>query len=238
MGNLLSVLAAVLLLSAPLAGHAQLLDEPLQTVEVKAGRNRLVAYEESYQLAKKVQDASHGRVLLALRPMPGNAQVRLDDLEVTLEANGRSVPVPLRDGIVPVPVDAQLAAEGAYYFVNKQTADLTVNVVLLPALGRDEWTMGTIRRSIRDARLALASFIPWYQRPFAATVHTVSVCSAEAGAPVRVLDGEALVATLPTADKTSNDSGRPVFCHHFNGKEHYADSFRVAVPDGAEVLFY
>jgi len=90
---------------------AQEEDATHQVIEIKAQRERMVAYQQSYEMAKKIQTASNGHVALGLRLMPARSDVRMDDIRLWLESTSTSVPVKLRDGnVFLVPIEDQIAA--------------------------------------------------------------------------------------------------------------------------------
>jgi hypothetical protein len=228
---------ATLLLSAAAAG-ADENEAPIQSIEVKGTRTRLVSYKEPYEIAKKVQQAADGRVALGSRLVPTRPEVRVDDVKLWLEGESESIPVQVSDaGIFVVPVKDDIAAHDGRFAINKQKGDLTARVVILPAISRDAWTLGMVRKSITDARSAIDKFTPWYQKPFAMRMNTVSVCTKTAGVPVNIVQAGAVVATLPTSEKARNDADQPVYCQHFKGDEKYDQASVLAIPDGAEVLF-
>lgn len=228
-------LLAVLVSGAASAGDSE---DAVQSIEVKGTRTRLVSYKEPYDIAKKVQRATDGRVALGLRLVPSKPGVRVDDIKLWLEGGNDSIPVKVSDGgVFVVPVKDEIAAHDGQFAINKQKGDLTARVVIVPAIDRHAWTLGMVRKSIADAKSAVDEFTPWYQKPFAMRVNTVSVCTKAAGEPVSITQGGAVVATLQTSDKATNDAGQPVYCQHFKGDEKYDQASVLGIPDDAEVLF-
>lgn len=213
-------------------------DASPQSVEVKGVRTRLVPYKESYELAKKVQLATAGRGALGLRLVPARPEVRVDNVKLWLEGEDKSLPIPVSDGgIFVAPVKDEIAASDGRFAINKQKGDLTARIVVLPAVARDAWTIGAVRQSIADARAAIDKFTPWYQKPFAMRVNTVSVCTRKAGVPVKVMQAETVVATLPTSEPARNDADQPVYCQHFRGDEKCDQASVLSIPEDAQVLF-
>jgi hypothetical protein len=225
------------------AGNAAFADDaaPMQTVEVKAARTRLVAYRHPYHdFAKKVQEASHGRLAFALQLLPSKPGVRVDNLQLWLEGNGESVPVRVDEGgLFVVPIRDDIAAQDGQFSVNKKSGQLIAKGVLVPAIARNAWTVGAIRELVADARTAAARLTPWYLKPFgfvAPQGFAVSVCSKEPGAQVVVMQGDAVVATLSTSVKQHDHANQPVFCQKFTGAEPYGQDSRLVIPEAAEVL--
>jgi hypothetical protein len=213
-------------------------DTPIQSVEVKGIRTGLVPYKELYELAKKVQLATAGRVAVGLRLVPARPRVRVDNVKLWLERENESLPIPVSDGgIFIVPVNDEIAANDGRFAINKQKGDLTARIVVLPTMARDAWTIGAVRQSIADARAAIDKFTPWYQKPFAMRVNTVSVCTRKVGVPVKIMQGETVIATLSTSEQARNDADQPVYCQHFKGDENYGQASVLSIPEEAEVLF-
>jgi hypothetical protein len=240
MSKLSPGLAVLALLLASASAHAAGGDGdvPVQSVEVKGVRTRLVSYKQPYEIAKKVQLAAEGRVALGLRLVPARPEVRIDDIKLWLEGEAESIPIKVSDGgVFVVPVKDQIAAQDGKFSINKKKGELTARIVIMPAIARDAWTVGMVGRTIADARSAIDKFTPWYQKPFAMRVNTVSVCTKAANEMVKVMQGETVLASLPTSEKARNDADQPVFCHHFKGDEQYDQASRLVIPDDAEVLF-
>lgn len=237
MSKLPQVIGLLALLVSSAAGASDNGDA-VQSVEVKGTRTRLVSYKEPYDIAKKVQQATDGRVALGLRLVPSKPGVRVDDIKLWLEGDNESIPVQVSDaGIFVVPVKDEIAAHDGRFAINKQKGDLTARIVIVPAVARNAWTLGMVRKSIADANSAIAEFTPWYQKPFAMHVNTVSVCTRVPDVAVDIVQGGAVVATLPTTAKAKNDAGQPVYCQHFKGDEKYDQASVLHIPDDAEVLF-
>jgi hypothetical protein len=214
---------------------------PMQTVEVTAARTRLVAYRHPYHdFAKKVQEASHGRLAFAIQLLPSKPGVRVDHLQLWLQGNSEPVPVQVDDaGLFVVPILDDIAAQDGQFSVNKKAGTLTAKGVLVPTIARNGWTVGAVRDLVADARTAVARLTPWYLKPFgfvAPQRFAVSVCSKEPGAQVVVMQGDAVVATLPTSVQEHDHTGQPVFCQRFTGAEPYEQDSRLVIPDEAEVL--
>lgn len=230
------ILSILVLTGLPVSANES--PEQIQSIEVKGIRTRLVSYKEPYELAKKVQASTEGRVALGLRLVPTRPEVRIDDVKLWLESSEESFPIRVSEGgIFVVPVKDEIAARNWQFAINKQKGDLTARVVIIPAVPRNAWTIAMVRKAISDARVAVDKFTPWYQKPFAMRVHTVSICTKVAGVPVKIVQGESVIATLRTEDKTRNDADQQVYCLHLNGNEQYDQASLLAVPDDAEVLF-
>jgi hypothetical protein len=211
---------------------------PVLAVEVKGARTFLTPYKDSYGRARKVREVGHGRVALGARLVRSTAAVSIDDVQVWLEGSDSAVPVPVLDGqLFVVPVNDDIARQDGNYSINKPKGAYKFIVVILPAVARGDWTMGTVREAIVDGQSAVSEIFPWYAKPFMGTVRTVSVCTREAGVPVNIMRGETVVASLPTSEKAENDIQQPVFCQHFTGTTAYQDDDRIAVPPAAEVIF-
>lgn len=234
----------VLLFATHAAWAAQAGDAPpgtVPTVEVKGPRARLVPYRDLfYPMAKAVQQALNGRAAVAVQLRPTHQAVRLEDVQVWLEGEHDALPVARgADGLFLVPVNDRLAEESGHFLINRRSEDLSVNLVLVPTLPREAWTIGAMRQLLRDARGAVGKLLPWYQKPvvWAATRKlAVSVCSRLRDVPVSLLDGERLVATVHTSLELRNHAQETVFCHRFDGEEDYPESTRVVIPEEAEVL--
>lgn len=213
---------------------------PMQTVEVKAARTRLVAYRRPYhEFATKVREASHGRLAFAVQLLPSKPGVRVDDLRLWLEASGEGMPVAVdQSGLFVVPIRDDIAAQDGQFSVNKKPGALIARGILVATMARDAWTVGAIRELVADTRSAVAQLTPWYLKPFGFTAPrlAVSVCSTEPDAQVVVMQGDAVVATLPTSVKEHDHAGQPVFCQKFTGAEPYAQDSRLVIPDAAQVL--
>ena len=217
--------------------NAQEADTPPQAVEIKAVRERLVPYKDSYEMAKKLQQASNGHVALGVHLMPTKADVRMDDIRIWLESDEKSIAIKMREGsIFMVPVDDQIAAEKGNYSVNKKKGDLSAAIVILPGVPENEWTIGLMKQVIGEANVAIKKTTPWYLMPLIVSVKSVAVCSKQPNVNVQIMDGVTVIATVATKTAAKNDSGEPVFCAFFDSHTEYADGLHVSVPESAEVL--
>lgn len=243
MPRLFMLLAPLLcLLFAPgAAGAFEAPQATVQTVEVKGPRTRLVPYRDLfYPMAKAVQQTLGGRAALAVQLRPTHQGVHLDDLQVWLEGEHEAMPVVRQaDGLFVVPVNDRLAEESGHFLINKKSEDLSVNLVLVPTLPREAWTIGAMRHLLDDARGSVGKLLPWYQKPVVWAVTrrlAVSVCSRLRDVPLTLLDGARVVATVRTGEEARNHAQETVFCHRFDGEEAYPESTRVVIPEDAEVL--
>jgi hypothetical protein len=238
--SLLCTLAAALLCLAP--AHAQAPQpQGLQTVEVKATHTRLVPYKDLfYPMAKAVQQSLAGRAALAVQLRPVRAGVRTDDLAVWLEGGGESLPVrPGEHGLYIVPVEDRIAENDGSFSINKNPNDLRANLVLIPTLAPDAWTIGEVQRLLHDVHATIDPLVPWHHR-FLMWAFTrklgVSVCSLSPHAQVEVLDGSRLLARYPTSEPERNHANAPVYCHRFTGNEGFDPRARLVLPEDAQVL--
>ncbi|CAN5742981.1 hypothetical protein BH11PSE12_BH11PSE12_04600 [soil metagenome] len=136
-------------------------DTPVDSVDIKAAHERLVPYQNTYELAKKLKLASGGRVLLALHLSAAKPQVKIDDLKIWLEGDTESIPVNLQEnGVFIVPVNDQIAAQKGHYVVNKKKGELMANYVLESNIAKSTWTYGLIRHTLSDVRNAVATSFP------------------------------------------------------------------------------
>ncbi|SFC29257.1 hypothetical protein [Massilia yuzhufengensis] len=215
--------------------------ERLQTVEIKAARTRLLPYKELfYPMAKAVQKSLAGRVALAVQLRAAKAGVRTDDLALWLEGGGESLPVrPGEHGLYIVPVEDRIAERDGSFSINKHPGELRTNLVLVPTLPPDAWTIGEVRRLLHDVHATLDPLVPWHHR-FLMWAFTrrlgVSVCSLSPGAQVDVVDGERVLARYPTSEPARNHANAPVFCHRFTGNEDFDPRARLVLPEDAQVL--
>lgn len=240
----LFVLLALLLCLLPTHGAPQAVEAPhaaVQTVEVRGPRTRLVPYADLfYPMAKAVQQALGGRAALAVQLRPTHQGVRLEDVQVWLEGEHEAMPVARQaDGLFVVPVNDRLAEDSGHFLINKKSEDLSVNLVLVPTLPREAWTIGAVRHLLADARGSVGKLLPWYQKPVVWAVTrklAVSVCSRLRDVPLALLDGDRIVATVRTSEEARNHAQETVFCHRFDGEEAYPESTRVVIPEDAEVL--
>jgi hypothetical protein len=230
-----------LLAATPFAGAADT-DPAVQTVEVKGTRTRLVAYRTPYyELARKVDTATRGRVVLAVQLVPARPGGRIDDVRLWLEADGEE-PIAVgvdKAGRFVVPVLARMAERDARFSINKKKGELMANAFLQPAIGKDAWTIGAVRQLTAHARSAIGAVTPWYLKPFGSMRsgrHGVAVCASGPGAAVTIANGDGVVASLPLDTKTQDQMGQPVLCHMFGGDEAYDDSSKVVIPDEAQVM--
>lgn len=217
------------------------LPEGVQTVEVRGARTRLLPYKELfYPMAKAVQNRLAGRAAVAVQLRATRAGVRTDDLSVWLEGGGESLPVrPGEHGLYLVPVADRIAQQDGSVSINKDPKDLRANLVLIPTLAPDAWTIGEMRRLLRDVHATLAPIVPWHHRLAAWAFSRklgVSVCSGSPRAEVSVLDGERLLARYPTSEPARNHANAPVYCHRFTGNEAFDAHARLVLPDDAQVL--
>ncbi|MCC2957134.1 hypothetical protein LK542_16065 [Massilia sp. IC2-477] len=235
----LPLLAAGLLCALP--ARAQSLPDAVPTVEVKAAHTRLLPYKELfYPMAKAVQQSLAGRAALAVQLRPARPGVRTDDLAVWLEGGGESLPVRAdAHGLYIVPVADRIAAQDGSFSINKKPSDLRANLVLVPTLAPDAWTMGEIRRLLHDVHATLDPLVPWHHR-FLMWAFTrklgVSVCSLSPSSYVDVRDGERLLASYPTSEPARNHANAPVYCHRFTGNEDFDPRARLVLPEDAQVL--
>ena len=215
--------------------------DPIQQVQVTGTRTRLVPYADLfYPMAEAVRQALGGRAALAVQLRGTRQGVRTDDLEIWLEGVQDTVAVrPERSGVFVVPVIDQVAIDKGHFLINKRKEDLSVNLVLVPLLGPDGWTIGGVRSLLEDARGSVGSLLPWYRKPVVWAVTrklSVSVCSRTRDAAVSLVDGTHVVATLPVSEELRNYANQTVFCRSFNGEERYPAASRLVLPEDAEVL--
>ena len=211
--------------------------DQVQTVEVKGARERLVPYKESYELARKVRDASSGRVAFGLRLVPAKPDVRLDDIRLWLGEDGDAAPVAVREGgLFVVPINDKVAASGGHYSINRKKGDLNVRVAIMPNVPKDTWTIGLMQQVANDGKAAVNKLLPWYMRAFGIGVDAVAVCGKNAGMPIQVMNGAEVAGTVTADKKGTNDIGQPVYCKHFTNAEKFDAAYKVVIPEGAEVL--
>lgn len=209
----------------------------VQIVEVKGARERLVPYKESYTLAKKVKEASSGRVAFGLRLIPAKPAVTLDNIRLWLGDEDNAVPVPVGEGgLFVVPINDKVAANNGHYSINRKKGELDVRVAILPNVPRDAWTIGLMQQVVQDGKAAVKKLLPWYMRAFGIGVDAVAVCGKNPGMPIQVMSGSDVAATVTADKKATNDIGRPVFCKYFTAADQFDASYKVVVPEGAEVL--
>lgn len=221
----------------PATPPAEAADAEVQTVEVKGARERLVPYKESYELARKVQEASNGRVAFGLRLIPAKPEVTLNNIRLWLGEEADAIPVKVNDGgLFVVPIDHKVAANNGHYSINRKKGELSVRVAILPNVERDAWTIGLMQQVVQDGKAAIKKLLPWYMRAFGIGVDAVAVCGPTAGMPIQLMNGAEVAATVTADKKATNDVGRPVFCKHFGGDDKLDANLKVVVPEGAEVL--
>lgn len=240
MRRLLTLLLFPCLLCASPA-FAEAPAQAVQTVQVKGVRTRLVPYADLfYPMAKAVQQALGGRAALAVQLRGTRQEVRTDDLEIWLEGERDTVPVRLEpSGVFVVPVIDQVAHEKGHFLINKRKEDLRVNLVLVPTMAPDGWTIGGVRSLLEDARGSVGRLLPWYQKPVVWAVTrklSVSVCSRMRDAAVTLVDGEQVVAKLAASEELRNYANETVFCRSFHGDERYPAASRLVIPEDGEVL--
>jgi hypothetical protein len=242
---MLKPFAAGMLLLLGAAGNAGADDAAptaLQKVEVKGALERLVPYKSPYyEMARKIEELSRGRLVLGVQLNPAHPGARVDDVKLRLESDSEVIPVEVdRSGFFVVPMVERMARrDDARFSVNKRKGSLMASLVVLPAVPRNAWTVGGVRQIASDLHAAIGAMAPWYLKPVAvvkARAHGVSVCAASSGANVKVVNAGATVATLALDSAARDHANRAVFCHTFDGKEPYADSSQVVIPDEARVL--
>jgi hypothetical protein len=212
---------------------------PIQTVEVKAVRTRLVAYKTWYERARQVRDVSEGRIALGLRLAPSRPGTSVRNLQLALEAGDAVRPVPIDEtGFFVVPVDDAIAARDGAFAINRKSGTLSATAVLVPTLARGEWTFDAVKRLMADARAAAGRLTPWYLKPAVALsspIHSVSVCSARTGEVVKLVQGETTSA-VPLDEAARDEAAPGMLCHHFSGKEKLDGGARLVLPEDAQVL--
>jgi hypothetical protein len=240
---MLKPFAAMLLLAAAAnAGADDAAPTAMQKIEVKGALERLVPYKSPYyEMARKIEEASRGRIVLGIQLRPAAPGGRVDDVKLRLESDSEAIPVEVdRSGFFVVPMVERMGRrDDARFSVNKRKGSLVATGVLLPAVPRNAWTVGGVRQIASDLRAAIGAMAPWYLKPVAlvkALGHGVSVCAASSGANVSVVNDGATVATLALDSAARDHANRPVFCHTFDGKEPYKDSSQIVIPDEARVL--
>lgn len=235
---------AIACASCALPAHAQSpppVAEGMQTVEIKATHTRLVPYKDLfYPMAKAVQQHLAGRAALAVQLRAAKVGVRTDDLGVWLEGGGESLPIaPGAHGLYIVPVHDRIAREDGSFAINKHPGDLRANLVLVPTLAPDAWTIGEVQRLLHDIHIAIDPLVPWHLR-LLMWVSTrklgVSVCSLSPSAHVEVVDGAQVLARFPTSEPARNHANAPVYCHRFTGNERFDARARLVLPEDAQVL--
>ncbi len=238
--SVLSILAACLLCALPARAQPPSLDD-VAMVEVKAARTRLLPYKELfYPMAKAVQKSLAGRAALAVQLRPARAGVRTDDLALWLEGGGESLPVRAgAHGLYIVPVADRIAQQEGGFSINKNPSDLRANLVLVPTLAPNAWTVGEMRRLLHDVQATIDPLVPWHHRLLRrVALHKLglSVCSLSPNAHVEVVDGERLLARYPTSEPARNHANAPVYCHRFTGNEDFDPRARLVLPEDAQVL--
>jgi hypothetical protein len=230
-----------LLLAAAFTCGPALAQDSLPTVEVKAAHRPLAPYKELfYPMAKAVRQELKGRATLAVQLRAARAGVRTDDLSVWLEGGGESLPLrPSEHGLYVVPVEDRIAQHDGSFSINKNPKDVRANLVLVPTLAPDAWTIGEVQRLLRDVHATMAPLVPWHHRLLSWTFARrlgVSVCSGSPLAQVEVRDGGQVLARFPTSEPGRNHANAPVYCHRFTGKEDFDPRARLVLPDDAQVL--
>lgn len=237
----LSLLAASLLCALPAYAQSRG-PEGVPMVEVKAAaRMRLLPYRPLfYPMAKAVQKSLPGRAALAVQLRPIRAGIRTDDLALWLEGGGESLPMRADEhGLYIVPVADRIAQEDGGFLINKHPSELRASLVLIPTLAPDAWTIGEMRRLLRDVHATIDPLAPWHHRflNWASTRRLgVSVCSLSPRAQVEVVDGTTLLARYPTSEPARNHANAPVYCHRFTGNEDFDPRARLVLPEDAQVL--
>ncbi|MFC0253247.1 hypothetical protein [Massilia consociata] len=246
MSKLSSLLAACALSTLP--AHAQPpaplpppAPEQPHTVEVRASHARLAPYKELfYPMAKAVRTKLAGRATLAVQLRAARVGVRTDDLAIWLEGGGASLPLPAGEhGLYVVPVDDRIAEHDGSVTINKQPTDLRANLVLVPTLAPDAWTIGEVRRLLHDVHATIDPLVPWHHRVLNWAFPRrlgLSVCSPSPHAHVDVLDGSRLLARIPASEPARNHANAPVYCHRFTGDEAFDPRARLVLPENAQVL--
>lgn len=239
-------LLLILALAPGERAHAQEPQEPadaeaVATVEIWGARTRLVPYADLfYPMAKAVRDTLGGRAALAVQLRGRRQDVRTDDLAVWLQGRHDALEVkPAASGLFVVPVLDRIAEEQGHFLINKRKDDLSVNLVLVPTIAREAWTLGQVRLLLADARGSLGKLLPWYQKPMVWAVTrklSVSVCSRMRDAAVALVDGEQVLARLPASEELRNYANETVFCRKFSGEEAYPAGSRLVIPEDGEVL--
>jgi len=237
MRRLFSLLVVVLWFGVARAGEP----EAVQTVEVHRERVRLLPYKNLfYPVAKAVQQSLAGRVALAVQLRATRQSLGTDGIQVWLEGAHEALELaPQPNGLFLVPVSDRIAADEGHLSINRRSEEVSVNMVLLPTLARDAWTIGAMRRLLDDARGSVGSLLPWYQKPLMWVVTrrlAVSVCSRMRDVPLQLLDGEREVAVVRTQEELRNYAHETVFCHRFSGDEAFPETTRVVIPEDGEVL--
>ncbi len=230
----------LLLIAACLVCSPVPAQDKLPMVEVKAAHKPLAPYKELfYPMAKAVQQELKGRATLAVQLRAARAGVRTDDLSVWLEGGGESLPVrPGEHGLYVVPVEERFAKDGNFS-INKNPKDMRANLVLIPTLAPEAWTIGELRRLLHDVHATMAPLVPWHHRLLSWTFArrlSVSVCSASPLAQVEVRDGSGVLARFPTSEPGRNHANAPVYCHRFTGNEKFDPGARLVLPEDAQVL--
>lgn len=208
-----------------------------ERIDVTAHPVALLPYRKVYDAAKLVRDASGGKIAFALRLQAKDGTPPLGEVRLSLASESETLPLPLRTGgIIVVPVEERIAAEKGDFVLNRRKGTTQASVLLLPMVADDAWTVGLMRQVVADGQKAIKEAVPWFLRPFAPGVHSVSICGRTAGMPIVLLRGDAPAATVAADARTRNDAGETVFCKHFDGKDGLDEALRVQVPAGAEVL--
>lgn len=207
----------------------------------QGGHSRLLPYADlSYPMARAVQETLGERAALGLALRATRQHVRTDDVALWLAGEHDRLPLAARaDGVFLVPVIEHIAREGGQFLVNKGEGEVSVNLVLVPTLARDSWTMGAVRALLADARGGLGKHLPWYRKPVLWVVTrklALAVCSRMRGTELVLREGERVVATLPALEELRNHAHETVFCRRLEGNEGYAPATRLVIPDDAEVL--
>lgn len=233
-----NILTLTLVLLCPITqAYSQEDDSPHQVIDIKVTRERIVAYQESYDIAKKVRAAANGHIALGLRLIPLKSDVRMDDIHIWLEGENTFIPIKIREGSVfLVPIEDKIAAEKGHYSVNTRKGDLTANALILQTVSDDKWTIGLMKDVVAEANIVIKKVTPWYFMPFAPAIKAVAVCSRQPDVNVQIMDGSIIFATVAAKDKAMNDAGQPVFCALFNMHTEFKDDFHIIVPESAEVL--
>ncbi len=210
----------------------------VESVQVVASRSAIaVPYQQAYEVAHKVQQATAGRIMLGMRLVPARTDVNMDRLQLQISSENEDLDIPLQQGrFFVIPVIERLAKDKGHFYLNRKSGEMGVHLMLIPTDGPEGWTMRRVQQAVADGNLALRAFLPWYARPFIADADAIGACSPIAGRSIALQEGGKVTLNLKADEQHTGRFGQTLHCARVRGDEVQSRDAKLMLPDDGEIV--
>lgn len=185
---------AFLLLLSPcvLAQDDVAAEAPVQTVQIRGIRDpALLPYADVVMLRRVFAGASGGGAIRAgIKVSSKQEGGQVENLHVSLAADGKRIEVPLKSGFVPLaelPTTDDAAAE---FLTNQRKGALQIEILLIAEL-RDprRFALGELAQALDQGNGIRRRLLPWYVRAVVPAFQRADVCFAAPGGEASIVQG-------------------------------------------------